>query len=75
VTEQRLTYPGFRWAWGGTKDWVREPGGPFVALSYTPPDEDGMSIMRESFHDRRTDAQLACGALRWEDYVDEAGWG
>jgi hypothetical protein len=45
----RFTYPGFLAAWGSTSQWVREPKGPFVAVTYTRPDGDGFSTREERF--------------------------
>ena len=52
-------YPGYRYAYGSTSGWFREPGGPFVAITYSEPNADGLSARVETFHDTNDEARRA----------------
>jgi hypothetical protein len=69
-TLTREKFPGYRWAYGPTSMWKRESGGPYVAVSYTSPDDDGVSTRRESFHATSAEAEQA--ARTWHTYISDA---
>jgi hypothetical protein len=67
---ERVPYPGYRACWTSTKDWEREPGGPFVHVNYTAPDEDGSSRRLEGFVDTFAGARLEALSNRYAEDLE-----